>query len=250
MKASTQLISTFAKGYGDHCVAESSTATSSISQLREALTHLTPERRLAGRNLSKADVALYDVGGLRIAVKDYAGRPFLARNTIGRLLVGRECRAYERAGGAPGLASFLGRLGPFTLATGWIDAVPLAELAGGAVSPELFDRLDAVIAGLHARGVALSDLHHRDVLVARDGSVHIVDLAVAHVLGPRPGMLRRRLFARLAAQDLLSAARMRARFTGLPEDEALAAIDPSARRLWGVGRGIKAFWDRLRGKRA
>jgi hypothetical protein len=222
----------------------------SISQLRAALTDLTPERRLVGRNLSKADVLLYDVGGRRIAVKDYAARPFLARQTIGRVLVGRECRAYEGAGDAPGLAPFLGRLGPFTLATGWIDAVPLAELPGGAASPEIFDRLDAVIADLHKRGVALSDLHHRDVLVAGDGSVHLVDLAVAHVLGPRPGVLRRRLFARLSGQDLLSAARMRARFTGRSEAEALAAIDPAVRRLWKAGRGIKAFWDRLRGKRA
>jgi hypothetical protein len=189
------------------------------------------------------------VGERRIAVKHYGARPFLARHTLGRLLVGRECRAYERAGSAPGLAPFLGRLGPFTLATGWIDAVPLADLPGGAASPETFDRLDAVIAGLHLRGVAMSDLHHRDVLVAKDGSVHVVDLAVAYVLGPRPGPLRRRLFERLSAQDRLAAARMRARFTGRSEDEALAEIDPAARRLWGAGRRIKAFWDRLRGKR-
>jgi hypothetical protein len=214
------------------------------------LAGLTPDLRLVGRNLSKADVLRYEVGGRRIAVKDYAARPFLARHTIGRLLVRRECLAYERAGDAPGLAPFLGRLGPFTLATEWIEAVPLAEHRGGSTHPSIFDRLDEVIAGLHQRGVALSDLHHRDVLVAGDGSVHVVDLAVAHVLGPRPGSLRRRLFARLAAQDRLAAARMRARFTGGSEAEALAGIDPAARRLWGAGRSIKAFWDRLRGKRA
>lgn len=248
MKASTQLISTFAKGYGDDCVAESSTATGPASRLREALTGLKPQHRLIGRNLSKADVLRYDVGGRLVAVKDYSARPFLARYTIGRFLVRRECRAYERAGDAPGLAPFLGRLGPFALATEWIDAVPLAEHSTGSAAPAIFDRLDALIAGLHERGVALLDLHHRDVLVARDGSVHVVDLAVAHVLGPRPGALRRRLFARFAAQDRLAAARMRARFTGRSEEEALAGIDPAARRLWGVGRRVKAFWDRLRGK--
>jgi len=208
---------------------------------------LTPERQLVGRNLSKADVLLYRVDGRRIAVKDYAARPFLARHTVGRLLVGRECRAYERAGAVPGLAPFLGRLGPLTLATAWIDAIPLSDLPQGSASPELFDRLDAVIAGLHVRGVAMSDLHHRDVLVAVDGSVHLVDLAMAYVLGPRPGWFRRRLFERLSAQDRLSAARMRARFTGRSEDEALAALDPAARRLWRAGRRIKGLWDRLRG---
>ena len=210
---------------------------------------LNPELRLVGRNLSKADVLLYRVAGRRIAVKDYGARPFLARHTLGRFLVRRECRAYQGARGAAGLAPFLGRLGPFTLATGWIDAVPLADLPGGAASAEIFDRLDTVIAGLHGRGVALSDLHHRDVLVAADGSVHVVDLAMAYVLKSRPGPLGRRLFGRLSAQDRLASARMRARFTGRSEDDALATIDPAARRLWGAGRRVKGFWDGLRGKR-
>ena len=227
---------------------ESNTTPSPGRRIRAELTGLTPERRLAGRNLSKADVSVYRVCGRRIAVKDYAARPFLARQTIGRLLVKRECRAYEQAGAAPGLAPFLGRLGPYTLATGWIDALPLAELPAGTVSSEIFDRLDDVIAGLHARGVAISDLHHRDVLVGGAGSVHVVDLAAACMLGSRPGVLRRRLFESLSAQDRLAAARMRARFTGASEGEALSRIDPGAVRLWGVARRVKAIWDRLRRK--
>ena len=231
-------------------MAESSTIPLTASQLRQALVGLTPERRLVGRNLSKADVLVYHVGGRRIAVKDYAARPFLARHTVGRLLTARECRAYEQAGSVPGLAPFLGRLGPLTMATAWIDAIPLSDLPQGAASPELFDRLDAVVSGLHLRGVAMSDLHHRDVLVAEDGGVHVVDLAMAYVLGPRPGWIRRRLFERLSAQDRLSAARMRARFTGRSESEALSGLDPAVLRLWSAGRRIKGLWDRLRGKRA
>jgi len=229
---------------------ESSTGPATASPLQQALVGVAPERRLVGRNLSKADVLVYRVEGRRVAVKDYSARPFLARHTVGRLLVGRECRAYESAGAVPGLAAFLGRLGPLAMATAWIDAIPLSDLPPGTVSPELFDRLDAVIGGLHDRGVAMSDLHHRDVLVATDGGVHLVDLAMAFVLGPRPGWLRRRLFERLSAQDRLSAARMRARFTGRSEDQALAALDPAVLRLWRAGRRIKGLWDRLRRKRA
>jgi hypothetical protein len=231
-------------------MAESSTGSLTPDGIRKALIGLAPELRLPGRNLSKADVSLYRVAGRRIALKDYGARPFLARQTIGRLLVGRECRAYLRAGNAPGLAPFLGRLGPFTLATGWIDSVPLADLPGGTAPPEVFDRLDEVIGGLHSRGVVISDLHHRDVLVGKDGSVHVVDLAAAYLLGSRPGYLRRRVFQRLSSQDRLAAARMRARFTGSSEGDALAEIDPAAVRLWGTGRRIKGFWDRLRGRRA
>lgn len=229
--------------------AESSTAQPAPLITREALDALSPLRRLPGRNLSKADVCFYRVDGRQVAIKDYGGRPFVARQTVGRWMVRRECRAYRAAGDCPGLAPFLGRIGAFALATGWLEATPLADLAGGTAGDGVFDRLDGILAELHRRGVAIADLHHRDVLVGADGTVHVVDLAAAYVLGPRPSPMRRRLFARLAAQDRLAAARMRARFTGRPEAAALAALDPAAVRLWGAGRRIKAMWDRLRGKR-
>jgi hypothetical protein len=229
--------------------AESSTTTGASRLTREALERLQPVRRLAGRNMSKADVLVYQSDAGPVAVKDYAGRPFVARQTVGRLLVRRECRAYEAAGPCPGLAPFLGRLGPFALATAWIDATPLADSAVGVVNDGTFDRLDAVIRELHARGIAVADLHHRDVLVGSDGAVHVVDLAAAYVLGPRAGVLGRRIFERLRAQDILAAARMRARFTGRSERDALARLDPRSVRLWGLGRWVKALWDRLRGKR-
>lgn len=231
-----------------HSVSESSTGWAAPSLIREALAGLAPERRLPGRNVSKADVYLYRIAGRGIAVKDYGARPFLARNTVGRLMVRRECRVYELMGQTVGLAPFVGRLGPFAFATGWLEAVPLADLPGAAVSPRVFDRLDAVIARLHERGVAIADLHHRDVLVA-DDAVYVVDFAAALVLGPRPGWIRRRLFERFAAQDGLAAARMRARFTGRAEGDALAEVDPTAVRLWEHGRRIKSLWDRLRRRR-
>jgi hypothetical protein len=200
--------------------------------------------------MSKADVLVHVVDGRTVAVKDYAARPFIARQTVGRLLVRRECRAYLAAGSSPGLAPFLGRLGPFTLATAWIEATPLADLPAGLLSDAVFDKLDAVIATLHARGIAIADLHHRDVLVGGDGSVHVVDLAAAYVAGAEPSGWRKRIFERLRAQDRLAAARMRARFTGRSEADALAQLDPGSVRLWGIGRRVKAAWDTLRGKRA
>jgi len=230
-------------------VAESSTANVVFPLDRGVLAGLTPERRFSGRNISKADVSVYRLGGRRVAVKDYGSRPFFVRNTLGRVLVRRECRAYRHAGDAPGIAPFLGPVGPFALATAWVEAEPLADMPDGKAPAATFDRLDAVIAGLHARGVAIADLHHRDVLVGAGGEVHVVDFAAAVVLGSRPGAFRRRVFTRLAAQDRLAAARMRARYTNVPEHVALAGIEPAAVRIWGAGRRVKAFWDWLRRRR-
>ncbi len=231
-----------------------SSSESTISTLRPNvgagdLDGLVPEVVLRGRNLTKAVVSRYRVNGRAIAVKDYAPRPFLARHTFGRLFIGRECRAYERAGSIAGIAEFLGRLGPYTLATEWIDGTPLAELPRGGVDPFVFDRLDEVIVRLHERGVAIADLHHRDVLVGDAGDVRVVDFAAAYVLPMRPGPIARRLFDNARAIDRLAAARMRARFTGDPENRALASQSPSAVRLWGVGRRLKRVWDAIRGKR-
>jgi hypothetical protein len=206
------------------------------------LAGLVPVRTLPGRNGTKADVLVYETGSGRVALKDYGRRGLLARHILGRVLVCRECRAYEAARGAAGLAPFLGRVGPFALATGWIEARPLSAREGERLPDTVFDRLDAILLGLHAKGVALADLHHRDVLLSDGGEVHVVDLAAAVAGGP--------FFARAAAQDRLAAARMRARFTGRSEEEALASLDPASVALWRRGRAAKRLWNRLRGKRA
>jgi hypothetical protein len=77
-----------------------------------------------------------------------------------------------------------------------------------------------------------------------------VDLATAWVLGPRPGAFSLRAFERLRGNDLVACARLRARFTGIPEAEALAGVPPQSSRRHARGRRVKALWDRLRGRSA
>jgi hypothetical protein len=201
-----------------------------------------------GRNRTKADVFFYDLDGRRVVVKSYAGRPWWVRSTLGRWMIARECRAYRAAGDAPGLPRFHARIAPSSLAIEWIDAEPLSALGQARLDPAIFDRLDAIVGGLHERGVAMGDLHHRDVLVGEAG-VFVVDLATAWALGPRPGPWRRWLFHRLSMQDRLAAARLRARFTGIPEEQALAAVPDEARAWHARGRALKRAFDRIRGRR-
>jgi hypothetical protein len=217
----------------------------------DALTRLLatePVRRVVGRNRTKADIVVYADGSSAIAVKDYSPRSFLVRHLLGRWLIRREARAYRAAGGAPGLPRWLGRVGPFALAVGWVDAEPLSRRTRGEGRALWFDRLDAIVGDLHDRGVALGDLHHRDVLVGADDRVWVVDLATAWVIGPRTGALGRRWFERFAAQDRIAAARLRARYTGGDPDHAIEIAGPRAAARYRRGRRLRRWLDRLRRK--
>jgi tRNA A-37 threonylcarbamoyl transferase component Bud32 len=213
------------------------------------LSGAEPVRRIVGRNGSKADVLFFELDGERVAVKTYAPRSALVRNSLGRWLIRREASAYEAALGVAALPAFLGRLGSFALVTRWVDAEPLRERAGARLDDALFDRLGAVLEELHGRGVALADLHHRDVLLGSDDAIYIVDLATAWVLGRRPGPVRTRLFERFCESDRVNLARMRARFTGGDMDAAVASVSSAAAAWHRRGRRLKSFLDRVRGKR-
>jgi hypothetical protein len=105
------------------------------------------------------------------------------------------------------------------------------------------------VAAIHARGIALGDLHIGDVLVGRDGSIHLVDLATAWVAGEGASRVRRAIFRRLADLDRVAVARMRARWTGGDVAAAPETVGASAAAWHGRGRRLKRFWDRLRGRR-
>jgi hypothetical protein len=211
------------------------------------LRGVAPVRRIEGRNWTKADVEFYEIEGLRVAVKTYAPRNALSRNTLGRWLIRREAAAFRAVAGIPAVPGFFGRVGPFAIASRWVDAVPLREYAGGLLDANIFDRLAAVVGEFHARGVALADLHHRDVLLGDDGSLYVLDLATAWVLGARPGPLRRYLFERFCESDRVNLARMRARFTGGDPAAAVASVSPTAAAWHRRGRAAKDLLNRLRG---
>ena len=227
--------------------AEISTQAGEPLIRREDLAAACLVRRLAGRNRNKADLFIYRVRDGQVAVKDYAPRPWWIRQTVGRFLIRRESRAYRAAGAAGGLPRFHGRLGPFALATEFVEARTLAEFEDGTVSPAIFDRLQTIVVTLHERGLALADLHHRDVLITASEEVYVIDLAMAWTTGKRPGPLRRRLFDYFKGSDLFSLARMRARFTGEDREQAVLTADPRVVRLHRIARRIKWRWDRLRG---
>jgi hypothetical protein len=214
----------------------------------DRLDRQQPLRRIRGRNNTKADILVYRHGALQIALKDYRRRPRWVRVSIGRLMTRRETAAYLVARDIPGVARFLGRLGPVSLATEWVESRSLGELREQAVDPAVFERLHETLARLHAAGIALADLHLSDVLVDPDNRVTLVDFATAFTLGPRPGPLRSRLFRRLVLQDEISFARLRAHIRKEDADAAVRSLGPRAARINRRSRWLKKWLDWARGR--
>ncbi len=213
---------------------------------------MLPERlklMFPGRNWTKPDVLQQREDDLLIAFKTYSGRSAWLRHSLGRWLIHREAQAYEAAAGVEGLPSFLGRAGTATLALEWIDGSPLSALGRDTIQDEVFDEVGEILSRLHARGVAVGDLHHRNVLVTGGGRVVLVDLAASWISGSRPGPLRKLIFERLVELDRLALARMRARFTGGDPNDAVRASSASIRVWYARGRRIKRMLNWLRRRR-
>jgi hypothetical protein len=186
------------------------------------------------RNATKAEVRVVrhpDRG--EIVVKDFAGRPRLVRMLVGRPSLRREARAYRRLAGVRGVPRCFGIRGD-ALELERVRGRPLSEVPPGELSVAIFDALDALVAAIHARGVAVADLHRSNVLVDDRGGVHLVDFALARTARDprRPGPLVRRLFE----LDRHAAARIRARHLGQPAPRPGGTFG----FLYRAGRRLKA----------
>ena len=189
------------------------------------------------RNRAKARVFVAEHEGRRVVCKDAS----LAARLPGvglfrRWTLRNEARALAALDGLPGVPRLLGawRTG---LVMDFVDGRLLTELRGTRVPGEVFDRLDGLLAAIHARGVAIGDLHRRNILVDTDGRVGIIDFELAQPVGRGP---RGALARRLQRLDRHAAARQRKAFGAplAPEHVALLAEAPAWYRM---GRRIKRW---------
>src|SRR4030095_5063668 len=139
-------------------------------QTRELLGQRPPLRFRSGRNVTKADIFLWEDEGTRLAIKDYSARPFWIRVTLGRRLIRREVRAYERLRNLAGIPRLAGRIDPIAFAVDFVEGRDLSHFRPGEVAEEFFVKLARLLDSVHRSGVAQGDLHHRDVLGAGDGT--------------------------------------------------------------------------------
>lgn len=174
-------------------------------------------------------------GGGRAVVKDFLPCPAPWRWTYGRYLTGREAAAYARLEGVAGVPRFLGRIDAYALAVEWVPGRDLGKCPKGSLGPEVFERLGATVAAMHARGVLHLDLRQRrNVLVDGGGTPRVIDFSSGFTVDPG-GWWGRWLIRRLGGVDRSGVLKYKRRF--LPdsltpaEAEALRRLE-SWRRWW------------------
>lgn len=159
----------------------------------EAASHT--ERTLIKGKAMKADVFITRVRGARFVVKDFGKKGFLERNLVGRIVIGREARAYRSLAGINGLPGQYRRLGPYAIAVEYLEGRDLGGVDPGDVDAGVIRQFEALVEGLHRRGWVHLDLQRRSNILLVGDRVFIIDLASAVHAGALP--LVGPLFARL-----------------------------------------------------
>ena len=201
---------------------------------RERLASLARRRLHGGRNITKAVVEVVEVDGHPAVVKDVASRPWPVRRLLGPWQLDREACAYAALVGVRGIPSFLGRIDRQAIALEYVPGPTLASLRPGDLPEPFFDRLDAILGEIHARGVAHGDLHRHDVLLGPGGDPCLIDFSTALVTREGAGALTRILFRQMCRADLRSAAKLRRRLLA-----GSRAPVPERRGLYRIGGWIK-----------
>ncbi len=188
---------------------------------------------------NKADVRLVRLDTGDVAVKDWADKSAPVR-WVGRLQLAREARAYERLHGCPGVPRYYGRLDRDAIMMEYVGGIRLPKVhhrMGGV--PRVAQRLEALLAEVHARGIIHGDLRSRDnFLVTAGGDLYVIDFASAAVF--REGSLWHRLiFPRLKRAE--QRALLKWKIALVPHEVSAAELAThrrfkKLRRLWPFNR--------------
>jgi hypothetical protein len=161
------------------------------------------------RNRSKPRLFWAADGERRVVCKD--GSALSVLNPLGlyrRLMLRREARILQRLTGVPGVPGLLW-CSPTAMVMEFAPGRMLSAWPRGDVPASVFDRLDQLVAAIHARGVAVGDVHRRNILVSDELAVHLVDFEVG--CDARRG-LGRLVARRLMQLDRYACVRQRQRF--------------------------------------
>jgi len=173
--------------------------------------------------------------GEPVCLKHYHTEPWLGwpLDWAGRRMADREVRHYRLLQGVDGVPRLLGRVGPSALAHAWVEGHDLLDETG-RLPDDFFDRLEALVESVHARGMAYVDMNKPDnVLVTPGGRPFLVDFQISWA--PRPsrgplGRLKRRLLALFQEADRYHVRKLKRLYRG--DLMTPAQREASYRRPW------------------
>ena len=180
--------------------------------------------------------------GIKAIVKDFSLNGFIFRNTIGRLLIWREKKAYTRLRDLKGVPSLYRAIGGLALV---IEAIPGKNVESMDVIAQLsetfFVDLRDLVEKIHERGLAHCDLKRApNIILGDDGKPYIVDWA-ASISRREFGLFPLSLIYQRFLRDDLNAI-IKIRMKHCPEKVSPEEIDEYARKS-KIEKIIRALRD-------
>ncbi|GMV95706.1 MAG: hypothetical protein AMXMBFR83_00770 [Phycisphaerae bacterium] len=200
-----------------------------------------------------AATGLYEGPGGKVILKvgRTAGLLGLPMAWLGRLHAAHESRLYRELDGLEGIPRWLGRYGPTGFVHAFVEGHPLQR--DERPDDRFFDRLEALLAELHRRGIAYVDLEKREnILVGDDGRPCLIDFQISwrwegHNGRPRRGLQRliplalgRLLLAKLQSGDRYHLLKHRRRHR--PDTLTAEQLAASYRRGWFIELHRRLSW--------
>lgn len=187
--------------------------------------------------------------GQRVVAKDYSPGKWSLR-LIGRVLVPRECRAYDKLAGLPGIPRVVAR-DRLSLTLEYLEGTMLSFVDPTTLTAGFYNQLYELIRAMHARGVTHGDLKRlNNVIVGPDGRPSLIDFSAAFTANANPvtGLIMRCL----RDDDLRSVGKAKRRFSPellTPEEEHLLDhMHPAARAARWVLKGLRRLVQILAGR--
>jgi predicted Ser/Thr protein kinase len=155
--------------------------------------------------------------GEAVCLKHYHTEPWLGwpLEWSGRLMADREVRHYRLLADLPNVPRLLGRVGKSAFAHSWVEGNDLLDQKD-MLPDDFFDRLEALLAEVHAHGMAYVDMNKPDnVLIDTLGRPVLIDFQISWApnLGRGPMSAVKRRFLRMLQQsDLYHITKLKRRY--------------------------------------
>ena len=119
--------------------------------------------------------------GIKAIVKDFSRNSFWYRNIVGRLLVWREKKAYQRLEGLSGVPTLFGSIGGTALIIEEIQGTDIGNPAEiKTLDEKFYNDFKNLIDRFHDRGIAHCDLKRApNIIRGNDGNPYIIDWAAS-----------------------------------------------------------------------